>query len=397
MSWKNIFRLSFGFVVFSLAAVSGYGDDAVPPPPAVLDDSSADEPAPIAVDVITVESNPAVASEQAGPAPAIDEDSVEVIHERRADGTVKNIREMVQDAEGNYIKHGLWQQLDEQGEVIAEGKYVNNQRHGTWRRTIDAKDAELFSDEPYSQFKGPFVSEATLNHGQLHGSWTIYDGENRKVSVIEFADGKRHGTAVWLHPNGKTMQSSSFVDAMIDGELNRYDDQGKIVASEVYQSGRKVESQVDFYENKQKRSETKFLHPQLVIATPDDWWNCKLATFGTHGKALQHGTWTTWHENGQKKEQGTFDFGKRVGKFMSWHPNGQKASEGIYEDGKQHGNWTWWHANGQKQTNGHYTNGRRTGDWAWWNEDGRLEERTSLLTPKQPEEQSARRSGSRNR
>lgn len=389
MSSKDIFGWCLGVVMFSLHAASGYGQDDVPPPPAVLEDSSASQPAPIAVSVSTAESSPAAEAQQVKPAPAINDESVEIIRERRADGTIKNIRHMVQDAEGNYIKHGLWQQLDEQGEVIAEGKYVDNQRHGTWRRTVDAKDSKLFAEEPYSKFKGPFVSEATLNHGQLHGSWTIYDSENQKISVIEFADGKRHGTAVWMHPNGKTMQSSTFVDGVIDGELNRFDEEGKVAATEVYQAGRKVESQVDFYENKQKRSETKFLHPQLVIATFDDWWNVKLATFGTQGKALQHGTWTTWHENGQKKEQGTFDFGKRVGKFMAWHPNGQKASEGMYEDGKQHGNWTWWHANGQKQTSGHYTHGRRTGDWAWWNQEGRLEERTSLLTPKQPEERSA--------
>lgn len=311
------------------------------------------------------------------------DDAVEIVRQRRPDGTVEIERQVTQDDEGNYINHGTWKQYDTENKVIAEGKYDKNQRHGTWMRQFTAADTKLCGEEPYRSFKGPFVSEATLNRGKLHGSWVIYDSEKSKVSEIEFADGKRHGKAVWLYPNGKTMQVSSFVDGVIDGELTRYDTDGNVTATEIYQDGRKVESQVDYYENKQKKSEAKYLHPRLVIATPDDSWNVALATFAAQGKAMQHGAWTAWHENGQKMEQGTFDFGQRVGKFVAWHANGQKASEGSYVSGKQHGRWVWWHPNGQKQTDGHYSNGRRSGEWAWWNAAGRIEEKTSLITPTQ--------------
>jgi antitoxin component YwqK of YwqJK toxin-antitoxin module len=380
MKLRYVFRLCLAVTAVSLVATTSYGADDVPPPPAAFSVSNTSEAK------LTVEIGPVTAE-----TPETNEDETEIIRERRADGSIKIVRHMIQDAEGNYIKHGLWQELDEAGEVIAEGKYVNNNRHGTWRRTVDGANSNLFSDEPYKSFQGPFASEATLNHGKLHGSWTIYDNAGEKISVLEFADGERHGTAVWLYPNGKTMQSSTFVDGVIDGELNRFDVDGNVTATELYDAGRKVESQVDFYENKQQRSETKFLHPQLIIGKTDDWWNVSLASFTSQGQPMQHGTWTIWHENGQKKELGTFDHGRRVGEFISWHSNGQKASEGIYDEGKQDGRWVWWYANGQKQTDGHYTNGRRSGDWAWWNEEGRIEERTSLLTPKQPAERTSRR------
>jgi antitoxin component YwqK of YwqJK toxin-antitoxin module len=321
----------------------------------------------------------------------VSEDAVEIIRERRSDGTIKIIRHMIQDAEGNYIKHGPWQELDEQGDVVAEGKYDDNKRHGMWRRTIDGAEATLFAEEPYTSFQGPFVSEATLNHGKLHGHWTIYDSTNKRISVIEFADGKRHGTAVWMYPNGQTRNSSTYVEGVIDGELNRYDPDGNVSGTENYESGRKVEIQVDYFENKQKRLEGKNLLPKLAIATPDDWWNPTLATFETVGEAMQDGTWNVWHQNGQKNEQGAYDHGKPVGKFVSWHSNGQKASEGSYVDGNQHERWIWWHSNGQKQADGHYTNGRRSGDWAWWNADGRLEEKRSLVLLKQPAERTSRR------
>lgn len=337
--------------------------------------------ATVGVPCFAEEEAPARVAEPAETKP-VDEDS-ELIQQRRPDGSVQVERYVAQDDEGNYVNHGTWKQYNEEGKIIAEGRFIKNQRHGTWQRHFEAANVKLCNEAPYKSFTGPFISEATLNHGKLHGSWVIYDHEKNKVSEIEFADGKRHGKATWFYPNGKPMQISTFVDGVINGELIRYEEDGSVKAKEEYQDGRKVETQVDYYANKQKRSETKYLHPKLVIAMQDDFWNVTLAAFAARGEARQHGVWTAWHQNGQKMEEGTFDFGRRVGKFYSWHANGQKASEGDYHEGKQHGAWTWWHANGQKQTSGNYTHGRRSGDWAWWNEEGRIEEKTSLVTPKQ--------------
>ena len=399
MKLRYLAALSSLFVVVSLFVANGYAGDEVPPLPSPASESSdlantPDAPRPL-VPSVAAKISSAPASTEVPSADStsteVNEDAVEIIRERRSDGTIKIIRHMTQDTEGNYIKHGPWQELDEQGDVVAEGKYVNNKRHGAWRRTIDGAEATLFAEEPYKSFQGPFVSEATLNHGKLHGHWTIYDRTNKKISIIAFADGKRHATAVRMYPNGQTRNSSTFVEGVIDGELNRYEPDGNVSGTENYESGRKVEIQEDYYENKQQRLEAKFLHPKLVIATPDDWWNATLATFTTVGETMQHGPWTVWHQNGQKKEQGAYGHGKPVGKFVSWHSNGQKASEGSYVDGNQHERWIWWHSNGQKQADGHYTNGRRSGDWAWWNADGRLEEKTSLVLPKQPAERTSRR------
>ena len=40
-----------------------------------------------------------------------------------------------------------------------------------------------------------------------------------------------------------------------------------------------------------------------------------------------------WHENGQKRGEGTFKDGKVNGLRTNWHENGQKWAEGTYKDG----------------------------------------------------------------
>ena len=55
-----------------------------------------------------------------------------------------------------------------------------------------------------------------------------------------------------------------------------------------------------------------------------------------------------WHENGQKKVEGTFKDGLGNGGFRDFHPNGQKWIEGTYKDGKREGIWSKWDEDGKK-------------------------------------------------
>src|SRR5215469_2449125 len=102
---------------------------------------------------------------------------IEVIRERFPNGSIRIEREVTQDADGNYVNHGSWKMFDERGTILAEGHYRNGERDGTWNRWYRVKEAELFTKVPYSQFTGPFVSQASFRNGKLHGKWAIYDSK----------------------------------------------------------------------------------------------------------------------------------------------------------------------------------------------------------------------------
>ncbi len=307
--------------------------------------------------------------------------ATETIKERYPNGAVKIERQVAQDAEGNYFNHGSWKMWDPSGRLTAEGQYEHGRRTGTWNRWYRGAEiaaVPMLSQAPYSHFAGPIVSQATFRDGKLDGTWTIYGDKMQKISQWHFFAGKRSGNSLWWWPNGHKMREVQFYDGDVDGTAVEWNLDGKVVSNEKFDAGRKLGLKVARYPNGAKKSEAMYLFARQAVRSPDDWWNCKPLSTVRQGNDERHGDWTSWHENGQRQLEGTYDHGVQVGTFVWWHSNGQIALKGRYEDGKQEGAWTWWHANGQKSIHGQYAHGSPVGRWTWWNENGRVAQSADL-------------------
>ncbi|MBI3836487.1 MAG: hypothetical protein HY288_00960 [Planctomycetia bacterium] len=310
---------------------------------------------------------------------APDQQNIEVIKERFADGSVKIEREVTQDAQGNYVNHGAWKMWDQQGNLVAQGQYRFGSRTGTWIRWYrTVSDNGVLGKMPYQQFVGPFISQATFKNDQLHGVWIIYDGKKHIISQWKFVDGKRDGTAVWLFANGRRMREIQYHDGDIDGQFREWNSESKLIINDTYQAGRKLAQKTARHPGATKKSEGSYLFAKDVEQTPDDWWNCKLQVTTKQGKDEKHGPWISWYSNGQRQLVGTYEHDVQVGQFTWWHTNGQKALEGRFESGKQDGVWTWWYPSGQKSIHGEYAHGNPTGRWTWWKEDGKVAQSADL-------------------
>jgi len=349
---------------------------------------AADEPTENSARPLLVVVNPAEPSELKHPSeypqPVVDQDSAirvatEVIQERYPNGAIRIAREVVQDSEGNYVNHGPWQHWDPQGNLVAEGQYRYGRRHGAWTRQHTAKDSQLFATLPYTQFEAPFLSQASFDNGELHGSWGIYDVQNRKIVDWQFKEGERHGTQTWYYPNANKMRTIIYEHGTVNGQLALWDINGELIREETYQHGRKHEEQTTYFkDSNEKKTHGEYLHPKLVKVSNDDWWNARPATFEAEGKTIKHGPWTAWHPNGQVAVEGRFEYDLPVGQFVWWYSNGQKAQEGTYEAGHASGSWVWWHVNGQRKTSGSYDAGAPMGPWTWWKLDGKLTNRADF-------------------
>jgi len=64
-----------------------------------------------------------------------------------------------------------------------------------------------------------------------------------------------------------------------------------------------------------------------------------------------------------KVSLGKMKNGKKDGKWTLWHDNGQKKYEGTYKDGEKDGKWTWWYENSQFRT-------QKSNEWNY--KDGKL-------------------------
>jgi antitoxin component YwqK of YwqJK toxin-antitoxin module len=308
------------------------------------------------------------------------EDGAELIKDRYPSGSVRIERQVTQDAQGNYLNHGTWKNWDERGNLIAQGQYEYGNRTGVWIRWYrNVQDASILGKLPYSQYVGPFISQATFKNDQIDGLWTIYDGKTHKISQWSFVDGKRQGTSTWWYANGKKMREAQFQNGDMDGEYLEWAADASLRVKETFDSGRKLAIKTSYFNGgKVKKSEGMYLFAKDVEHSPDDWWSCKLVTTVKTGRDEKHGVWTSWFPSGQPQLEGKYENDLQVGEFTWWHSNGQRALQGEFARGKQMGKWTWWHANGQKSIEGEYANGNPAGRWTWWKEDGRVVQSADL-------------------
>ena len=303
----------------------------------------------------------------------------EIIRQRYPDGKVQLMKQVAQDAEGNYFNHGDWKLFNRRGQILAEGRFSDGRMQGVWQRWHPAGSGGIFTTEPFNQFKGPFLSTANFTDGELNGDWKLTDHFEREIFTIPYRNGQRHGTATWWHPNGSKMREVVFVDGIIDGALREYDENNKLVRYDEFIEGKKIVRQTSFYRPKQKQDENFYLDGKLVMNGKDDWWEASPAAYQFTGTRTQHGPTFSWHNNGQPKMKGQYRNGLRLGQFTWWHSNGQKALQGAYNDeGSKVATWTWWHPNGIKSIQGNYTDDNPAGEWTWWDESGRVTNRENM-------------------
>lgn len=359
-------------------------DSGAPIEPAAIDEA----PAPANLTPARVEADPIVsdaagtsvlARRQIEPETSLaEEEGLEVVEERYPNGSVRIQRQMTQDAEGNYVPHGVWREFDAKGRLIVEGRYNMNDRQGPWRRFYRGDESPLFASAPFKEFSGPFISQVSFHGGQMNGKWIITDSRQRKASEIDFSEGQRHGKATFYYPNGVIMTQASYEHGRVNGDVYKWAPNSTIIAKEVYQHGRKLAPKLEMLDAQHKKQQVTYLHAPLVVKTPDDWTTCTLAVFEARGQDERHGPFTIWHPNGQVARQGEYRFNLPVGKITFWYVNGQKQMEGEYVDGKQEGAWTWWHPNGIKSISGEYKDGNPIARWSWWKQDGKLAQKADL-------------------
>lgn len=93
----------------------------------------------------------------------------------------------------------------------------------------------------------------------------------------------------------------------------------------------------------------------------------------------ERGPWTYWFPNGERREQGTYERGRRVGEWTQWYPNGQRRSRGerVFDPAlrasPREGVWTFWHENGAILARGTFVRGQREGHWDYSREDGSID------------------------
>ncbi len=309
----------------------------------------------------------------------------EVVRERFEDGKIRIERQVALDADGNFVNHGAYQEWNRAGDLIASGNYMMGVRDGEWLRMFHTQDAPLFKTAPYTQFKAPFTSKVAFESGQMNGTWTIVDADQRVVSEIQLATGMRQGMSIWRFPSGVVMYEANYDQGLLDGLMIERDAKGIELQRATFHQGQRSETVRDTYASKKLKTEYQYLTPAQLLVSPDDFSTAKLAVYEKQGDAIKHGPFSIWFENGQIKAKGTYSNGVLDGNYESWYANGQRESSGNYQQGEQDGEWVWWHENGMRRAVTRFVHGQIDGTVSMWKADGqRMSESEAQAAPATP-------------
>lgn len=312
----------------------------------------------------------------------------EIVRERYEDGSVRIVRSVAQDEDGNYFNDGGYILYDRSQTPIAAGSFSQGKLEGEWERIYQTGSGGLFRQPPYNLFSGPYKSTATFRQGKLDGTWQLADREGRLMTSINYVDGIRKGPAVWYFPSGQKMQQAKFSNGLPDGFVQRWDRQGKLQSRQEFVDGRRVIREKSKHANQTVASEKTFLGKRIKVQGRDNWWAAKPAVFEESGDKVQHGLVREWYPNRQPKLSGQFVKGQRVGLFTWWHQNGNKKAEGKFEQGQRVGVWRYWHESGMKRSDGSFVDDQPAGVWRVWNESGKLVSEKDVEQPEPTEETS---------
>jgi antitoxin component YwqK of YwqJK toxin-antitoxin module len=306
--------------------------------------------------------------------PIFSTQGIETIRDRYPDGKVQIERQVVINADGDYVNHGVWTLLDPKGGVLAEGRFDAGNRIGPWSRSFTSREASALSELPFKQFKPPFLSQVNFVDNEMEGEWIITDSTHRKCMQASLKAGKRDGSfTLWL-PTGGVYRQATYKEGKLVGDVHEADSKtGALTRTATYLDGRKLSAKTEkTRDGKRIKSEEQILEAPLVQRTPDDFWTLALAEYAPEGESVLHGPSKLWFDNGKVEQQGFYELGKKSGPFTFYHESGQVAATGDYKDDLPNDIWVWWHPNGQRATVGYYRDGALVGQWRWWAEDGTL-------------------------
>jgi len=177
------------------------------------------------------------------------------------------------------IQQGHWKEFHPNGQLSAEGNYVNGTRVGAWK--FYYMSGNRFEEGKYD------------NHGKAIGKW------------------------VWFYDDGKTLRESNFHVGLQDGDFAEYAEDGGVITKGIYLDGLKEGKW--FYQNGNFKSVGKYTDDQ------------------------QDSLWKEYYiDNGRVRFEGAYNLGRADGKHVWYYPSGRKEFEGEYSMGLKEDKWKYY-------------------------------------------------------
>ena len=196
---------------------------------------------------------------------------------------------------------------------------------------------KLYTGNFIQKKEGIIIRTGGYKKGKVHGKFITFYKSGNKESEIYYKNGKVAGPIIKWYKNGNIeYEIEKIIDNKEHGKCRTWYKDGQIGINGNYFKGKKDGKWTTWYENGQ------------------------IKTRQNYNNGISDGKFTYWFSNGNKKNTGYYDNGFLNGKYKEWHENGRLYVKGYYKNNKMHGKWKLYDENGYKKEEDSFNEGKKT-------------------------------------
>ena len=231
---------------------------------------------------------------------------------------------------------------------------------------------------------GQKEEEGTLKDGKKNGLWTVWRENGQKYSEGTYRNGELDGFWTSWYSNGQKRWEATYSFGLRNGKdfvfrkgkYTSWYSNGQKKVETTYEFGDADGLWTSWYSNGQKEEEGT-LESSFVNSVRVGLWtewseNGQKEQEGTYKNGRKDGVWTYLDNDGSKYVGKVEREDDEDGTFLGWYfGDAERKVESYvtYKDGKKDGLRILWHENGQKKNEGTYKDGRKI-SVKEWNKDG---------------------------
>ena len=227
----------------------------------------------------------------------------------------------------------------ETGNVMAEGRYVNQVKVGPWK---------------YYDAGGHPSTDVTYADGKKDGERKIYFDNGALAEVSHWKMDVQVGAWKTYYENKQSKEEGNYVDGNLDGDYVKYHNNGnKLVEGK--------------YQHAVKNGGWKYYYEDGSLDYQELWKNGKVVK-----QVKTNGRLVSFYDSEKKKSEYNYRAGKKHGEFFEWHDNGEFVKELRPGDPNLDSKDEWVQSlKGQTMSvKGNYHEGKLNGKVYYWNEAG---------------------------
>lgn len=286
-------------------------------------------------------------------------------------------------------KQGEWVKTTPDGTLIYEGRFIDDQPVGTFKRYYEDGSlkaemnyrssnevyTKLFyqADEPVLMAEGKYVNQ------QKDSIWLSYEPNSRLKASDTYQNGERNGRSVVYHQNGAISEETTYKDGERHGEWKQYYPDGTLMASGTYENDELTGEYLKNYPNGNMWVKGKYIDGYKESTWLYGNENGSLGQMVLYRKGKeekqvkQNGTFTEFYEQERPKLVENYKDGKLHGEYIEYHDNGKFVEKQV--DKRHKGGEIEMYQVLEGQTiakKAHYKNGLLHGKYIEYNEKGKI-------------------------